>query len=141
MEAGVDGIEDEELLELIRQKERHRHTKKEEERRERQANTQLRYRLKLKKRRAPARADFAAVTFTIVLLLIREWADDRIVKILRAAIVEELVDGDFDRNEILIRLDRMLEDCAQDLPKWRHARRWNKDHEALVARALGQAQG
>jgi hypothetical protein len=139
MEARMDSIDDEELHETIRRIERRRHTEQEKERRARHANAQLRYREKMKKRCAPTRTDFATVTLGVVLLVIQEWADNPFVKLLRAAIEEELVEGDLDRNEIRIRLDRMLEDCAQDLPNWRHARRWNTEHKALVARAMGRA--
>jgi hypothetical protein len=133
MEARVDGTDDEELHELIQRTERRRHTAQEKERRARHANAQLRHRLRLKNRCAPTRTDFATVTLGIVLLLVREWPDDRVVKILRAAIEEELVEGDFDRNENRIRLERVLKDCARDLTSWRHGRRWKKSMRLLWA--------
>jgi hypothetical protein len=55
---------------------------------------------------------------------------------LRDAIKEELVQADFDRDQISIRLSKMLQDCDRDLQDRRRSREWRRRHAARVAQAM-----
>lgn len=83
----------------------------------------------------PTRMDFAIVALDIVLRAIDQKPEHDLVQLLRNAIEDELAKADFDQEQIRIRLGNMIEDCEEDLDKWRHCHKWLREHKALVAKA------
>lgn len=74
--------------------------------------------------RAPSRAGIATVGLGVLLLVFKTYPDSRKVRTIRAMIEHELRLAHFDANETAARLDRMIEQCDRDLPKWRACREW-----------------
>jgi hypothetical protein len=132
----MDDLNDEDV-QLIRELERNRKSQQRKELREQHANAQAKYRLHLARNKAPTRNDFAIVTLGIVLRAIAASPEHALLRLLREGIEEELVKADFDRDQISIRLGKMLEDCNQDLANWRRSREWRRRHAARIAQVIG----
>jgi hypothetical protein len=128
-------LADDEEVQLTRHLEQLRQTKKQIEKREKHANVQAKYRARLQKNAAPTRTDFAIVTLGVVLRSIDREPEHPLVQLLRTTIECELVDAGFDREQIRVRLGRMLEDCQGDIVKWRRSRQWIREHKARLAEA------
>lgn len=58
----------------------------------------------------------------------------RFIQKLSMAIEQQLELAGFDPEQIAIRLDRMSEDCENDLKESRHRRAWLKDHKTRLKR-------
>ena len=132
----MEALSEDEEMELERNLQQLRQTKQQVEKRAKHATVQAKYRARLARNRAPTRMDFAVVALGVVLQAIEARPEHRFVRLLGEAIEAELVAADFDREQIRIRLGRMLEDCDQDLDKWRHSRKWLREHKARLAKAM-----
>jgi hypothetical protein len=100
------------------------------------ADAQLKHRRSLEAKRAPSRADYATVVLGLFLQALSKPERHPIIQLMNGAVEQELELANFDRDQIRIRLDRMCEDCKNDLPEWRRRRAWLKDHKARLKRAL-----
>jgi hypothetical protein len=131
----MDDLADDEEVQLTRHLEQLRQTKRQIEKREKHANVQAKYRARLEKNSAPTRMDFAIVTLGIVLRSIDREPEHHLIQLLRTTIECELVDAGFDREQIRVRLGRMLDNCEGDIAKWRRSRAWLREHKARLAKA------
>jgi hypothetical protein len=123
------------LDEVLRDLQRRRNTSEQVRERQKHADAQLKYRMGLEGKRAPTRADFATVVLGIFLQAYSQPVRNRFIQKLAMAIEQQLELAGFDRDQIRIRLDRMCENCEDDLPEWRRRRAWLKDHKTRVRRA------
>jgi hypothetical protein len=101
--------------------------------RDKHADAQAKHRAKLRDNGAPSRADIAAVTLAVVLLICKTYPRDRDVKIIRDMIELELRKAEFDDGQIKLRLDRMVDNCDRDLARWRECRAWFEQRRKRMA--------
>jgi hypothetical protein len=113
---------------LFRAIQRGRNTERATEKRDKHADHQLQYRQRLERKRAPTRADIAVVTLGVLLLSLKHHPHNRAIRVLRDAVEHELDLAGFDRGQVLIRLDRMIDKCDADLENWRMGRAWFKQN-------------
>jgi hypothetical protein len=111
---------------LFREIERNRMSQRATRKREKHANEQLRYRERLKHKGAPTRADIAVVVLGVLLLALKHRRHDRVIRLLLKMVKHELALAGFDPEQVLLRIERMIENCDLDLPNWREAREWRK---------------
>ena len=131
----MDDLTADEELEITRNLERLRRGQDQQKKRATHATVQAKYRARLEKNAAPARTDYGIVALALLLRAFIQNPEHGVVRLLREAVEGELVTAGFDREQIRIRLGRMLEDCDKDLDKWRHGRVWIREHKARVAMA------
>jgi hypothetical protein len=124
------------LNEILRDIQRRRNKAEQVRERATHANAQLKHRRGLEAKRAPSRADYATVVLGHFLLALSQPERHPLIQLMNEAVEKELELAGFDRDQIRIRLDRMCEDCENDLPEWRRRRAWLKDHKARLKRAL-----
>jgi hypothetical protein len=125
-----------ELDEILREMQRRRNKSEQVRERAQHANAQLKHRRTLEAKRAPVRADYATVVLGYFLLALSQPKMHPIIRLMNEAVEKQLELAGFDRDQIRIRLNRMCEDCENDLPEWRRRRAWLKDHKARLKRAL-----
>jgi hypothetical protein len=128
--------ENSDLNETLRDIQRRRNKAGQIRERATHANAQLKYRRGLTAKRAPSRVDYATVVLGFFLLALSQPDRHPLIQLMNEAVEKELELAGFDRDQIRIRLDRMCEDCENDLPEWRRRRAWLKDHMARLKQAL-----
>jgi hypothetical protein len=111
---------------LFREIQRRRNTGRAIQERDKHADDQLKYRQRLEQKRAPTRADFSVVTLAVFLLSLKHHRGNRAIQILPQTVKQELDRAGFDREQAMIRLERMIDKCDDDLENWRTNRAWFK---------------
>jgi hypothetical protein len=66
------------------------------------------------------------VVLGVLLLALKHRRHDRVIRLLLKMVKHELALAGFDPEQVLLRIERMIENCDLDLPNWREAREWRK---------------
>jgi hypothetical protein len=104
------------------------------------AERQRKHKSNLKKRKAPKREDFAMAALDTILLLLSYDPKGAYPTKLYQAVLGHLLRAGFDRNECVMRMDRMTDTIDHDLDKRKRKRDWARDI-ADKAKAAASAGG
>lgn len=99
------------------------------------AERQRQHKANLKKKKAPQREDFAMAALDACLLLRAYDPKGEFPKKLYCAVLGQLSRAGFDREQCVIRMDRMVENIQEDLDKRRRKREFAADRAAAAAKA------
>ena len=113
------------------------------------AEDQAKHRADLAEKKAPNREHFGRAALTVVLILYDAACNDsedkeaglELATTLRRGIIENLEHVGFDREQAVIRFDKMSERAAKDRERWRVKREWNAEAKAQKKASAGKEAG
>lgn len=97
---------------------------------DRHAANQAKHRENLAEKKAPNREDFGRAALTVALVLYHADPGSDVPDAIRRAIVRELEHVGFDREQAVMRFDKMTERAAKDRQRWRVKREWVEEMKA-----------